>query len=68
MPHTKNKVIEKYTILKTDQVDLGWETIATIPVVEVNKVRMIDEKMIRILRELIYEGYEILGKKENNKY
>ena len=68
MPHTKNKVIEKYTILKTDQVDLGWETIATIPVVEVNKVRMIDEKMIRILRELVYEGYEILGKKENNKY
>ena len=23
MPHTKNKVIEKYTILKTDQVDSG---------------------------------------------
>ena len=68
MPHTKNKVIEKYTILKTDQVDLGWETIATIPVVEVNKVRMIDEKMIRILRELVHEGYEILGKKEVKKY
>ena len=29
---------------------------------------MIDEKMIRILRELIYQEYEILGKKENNKY
>lgn len=66
MPHIEDKKIVSYTILKTDKDDLGWETLATIPVVEVNGTRMIDEKMIRLLRELIYNGYEILGKKENN--
>ena len=64
MPHIKNGIIEKYTILKTDKEDLGWEIVATVPVVEINGIRMVDEKMIRLLRELIYEEYEILGKKE----
>lgn len=65
MPYEKNGVIYKYVIMKTDADTLGWDTICVIDVVKnENGDRFVDEKLIRIIRELIYDGYEILGKKE----
>lgn len=67
MPYVKDGVIYKYAILKTDSMTLGWDTICEIDIIEnENGDRFIDEKMIRIIRQLIYNGYEILGKKEKN--
>lgn len=64
MAYRNDEEIEKYRVLKTDKEALGWETVGIYEVTEINGVRYIDESMIKVLRTLIYFGYEVLGKKE----
>ena len=45
-----------YEVYKTDNETLGWEFLQEYPVIT-NKV---DDQLVRILLELIKEGYEII--------
>jgi len=68
MPVIKDKVIVSYKVLKTDKETLGWETLNNYIIYEKDGKRYVDESMIKLIKCLVYEGYEILGKKEKNMY
>lgn len=62
----KNDETVSYKVLKTDKETLGWENLNDYKIHEIDGKKYVDEEMIRLIKCLIYEGYEILGKKEES--